>query len=54
MTQETLNGFFYIVLSEPALKMCKEIQKKNEQTIPEIVSDAIMDYAKKYGVEYVD
>lgn len=53
MTQETINGFFYTVLSEPALVMCKGIQKKTGKSIPEIISEAIKEYAEKNGVENV-
>lgn len=54
MTQETLNGFFYTVLSEPALVMCKETQKITGQTVPEIISQAIKEYAERHGVKNVN
>jgi hypothetical protein len=51
MSQETPNGFFYTVLSEPALVMCNEIKKITGQSVPEIISQAIKEYAERHGVK---
>lgn len=51
MSQETINGIFYIALPEPTLVVIKKIGQVTGEEIGEVISNAIRHYALQNGVE---
>ena len=51
MGNETANGFWGIYLPEETLTVCKEIQKKTDENLGEVLSSAIQSYAASVGVD---
>ena len=48
----TINGYYYLCLPEFTYTICKEIEKKTNLPVVDIISEAIKEYAEKHGVKY--
>ena len=49
MSQETINGIFYLALPESTLILVKTICEKTEESIGDCISNSIMQYAIQKG-----
>ena len=50
--KNTINGYYYLCLPEFTYSICKEIETKTNLPVVEVISEAIKEYATKYGVKH--